>query len=308
LAIEAQSSQPLMVADSMPEFPGGSLAMSLFIQNSVDYPAEARENHQSGKTFVKFIIDTNGKVMNPMVLKSSGFKSLDNEAIRVVASMPDWQPGFDKNKKVSVYINLPITFKNLGLQSRPSDVTPEQQEKHELAMAQWNQGHKLESQGKFENALEKFNKSLDIEPENKYAMFDKAKLQMLLGEKDKACEIWCKMVKLNLRKEEAEEFVEKYCSVENGPSLMATYYKNVKAEQFFASGLQEVKNGRDEAALRRFDSCLKYQPEHKQALFNKASMHYNLQQKKAACASWNKLLAMAPEDKDVIKLLEEKCK
>ena len=298
------------IAKVMPEFPGGVNQLRDFISSNMKYPTEALENKYSGRSYVNFIVDTTGKVLTPKIIKSSGHKCLDDEALRIVKLMPKWTPGSDSIKKVKVAMNLPIGFKNLGtLSEAPGKpvLTAEEKERHENAMAQWNEGHKFEQKFMFEKALEKFDKSLSIEANNKYALFDKGKMLMVLGKKDKACEVWNKMIQDNIRKEEAEEFTKKYCADEHGVEEMKKYYSAIKANSFFDQGMSEVRNGRYEAALKRFDSCLKYNPEHLNGLFNKAQMHFNLEQKKAACTTWKTLMAIKPDDKETEDLLKKHC-
>jgi TonB family protein len=305
-----------MVVEKMPEFPGGTMAIQDYLVRNIYYPPEAREAGETGKAYVQFIVDTNGAVINPKIIKSSGSKSLNKEALRVVKKMPKWIAGEDSGKKANVYVNLPIAFsmksptddKNTPQGFSLGTKEPESKEKHEKAMKYWNDGHKLELEEKFDYALEKFNKSLEIEPENKYSMFDKAKILMVLGQKEKACQIWDKMIQSKIRKDEAQEFIQKYCNIENGPKEMVKAYTMKKAATFFNSGMEVLQTGRYEAALKRFDSCLKYNPEHKNALFNKAAMHYKLDQKKAACDTWKKLQAIDPEDKETEDLINKKCK
>ncbi|PBQ31961.1 hypothetical protein CNR22_09325 [Sphingobacteriaceae bacterium] len=305
----AQNDSALVLADKMPEFPGGVNSMMEYINKNTRFPAEARERGESGKAFVKFLVDTNGNIVNPLILKSSGSSSLDKEALRVVKSMPLWTSGVDKDKKVKVYMTVPFSFKNLGTLSAipgQAKLSPEQQAKHEQAMQFWNEGHKFEKQGNFKEAQEQFVKSLSIEPQNKYALFDKGKMHMALGEKDKACEVWNKMIQSDIRKQEAEEFVQTYCS-SDGVEKMALYYRKQKASRFFDEGMKTLSSGRYEAALHKFDSCLKYNPDHKDAWFNKAQMHLKLDQKKAACESWKKLLILNPSDIEAGELIKKNC-
>lgn len=98
------------LVEVMPEFPGGPTEMVRFIQTHVKYPKQARKKGWTGKTFLKFIIDPSGKVIDPIIIKSSGYSILDDEAIRVIGLMPNWTPGTQDNKKVSVYFNLPLNF------------------------------------------------------------------------------------------------------------------------------------------------------------------------------------------------------
>ena len=196
----------------MPEFPGGTMQLAEYLKSNVNYPSEARENNYSGKSYVNFIVDTTGQVISAKIVKSSGYKCLDEEALRVVTAMPKWNPGSDSITKVKVSMNLPIGFKNLGTVQAQSNLTPEEQAIHEKAMKYYYEGHKYEQQEYYEKALAKFDLSLTIEPKNKFALFDKAKMHQKLGNKVKACEIWKDMSASNLRKNEADEFLTKYCN------------------------------------------------------------------------------------------------
>jgi TonB family protein len=303
-------SDVLSIADSMPVFPGGVAGIGKHFVSNLVIPAFVRENSNGEKTYVRFIVDTNGRVVNPVVVKASAYKAFDNEALRVISIMPLWEPARDKNKKVSVFMTLPVSFKDLGLVSAPlgePKLTPEQREKHEKAMVRWNEGHKFEKQYMFDKALEKFNESLTFETNNKYALYDKGKMHMVLDEKNKACETWNKMIQNDIRKPEAEEAIKKYCAIENGHKEMLRYYDNIKAGDFFTSAITEVENKKYDTALRNFDSCLKYRPEHKDALFNKASVHLKLDQKSQACNAWEKLIALNKNDIEVQDLIKKHC-
>jgi len=95
----------------MPEFPEGSMMMMKFIQKNIQYPSKAEEAGLSGKCFTKFIVEPNGEISEVFVLKGvPGCKECDEEAIRVIKSMPKWKPGKQGNKCVPVFINLPINF------------------------------------------------------------------------------------------------------------------------------------------------------------------------------------------------------
>ena len=93
----------------MPEFPGGQKALLAFLGNNVRYPVIAQENGVQGKVYVAFIIDEKGRVTNPTILRGED-ESLNREALRVVASMPNWKPGRQHDKPVKVRYNVPISF------------------------------------------------------------------------------------------------------------------------------------------------------------------------------------------------------
>jgi len=95
--------------EAKPEFKGGDEALFAFIKKNVRYPDEARMNDISATVFVTFIVNKQGKVTNPDVERLVGF-GLDEEALRVISLLPDWEPGKQNGKPVSVYLTIPIKF------------------------------------------------------------------------------------------------------------------------------------------------------------------------------------------------------
>lgn len=96
--------------EEKPEFPGGESALIEFISTNVQYPEDAKNKGIQGKVFVSFVINKNGKVVEPKIMKGVD-PLLDNEALRVISLMPDWKPGTQKGKTVNVSYVLPINFK-----------------------------------------------------------------------------------------------------------------------------------------------------------------------------------------------------
>lgn len=99
------------VVETMPEFPGGQQALSLFLQENIKYPAVAKANGIYGRVICQFIIEKDGYVSNVEVIRSCGDSSLDKEALRVVSSMPPWKPGRQRGQIVRVKYSLPVNFK-----------------------------------------------------------------------------------------------------------------------------------------------------------------------------------------------------
>ncbi len=97
--------------DKQPKFPGGMTSLQSYINRSLKYPQVSRENNSQGRVIVRFIINSNGTVTSPQVVRSSGDFYLDMEAVRVIESMPKWKPGKHKGKLVRVFFTLPIVFK-----------------------------------------------------------------------------------------------------------------------------------------------------------------------------------------------------
>jgi len=101
------------VVEKMPEFKGGELALLKFLSQNIKYPVLDMENGVSGRVVVQFIVTKTGKIGEIKVLNSVS-KLCDEEAIRVVRSMPDFIPGTVNGENVNVLYTLPIGFKLQG--------------------------------------------------------------------------------------------------------------------------------------------------------------------------------------------------
>ncbi|MBR5911171.1 MAG: M56 family metallopeptidase [Bacteroidales bacterium] len=98
------------IVSEMPEFPGGVEAMMNYIAENVKYPEKAKEKGISGRVFVGFIVEKDGSVTSAKVLRGIG-GDCDEEAARVISSMPKWKPGKQKGEPVRVSYQIPINFK-----------------------------------------------------------------------------------------------------------------------------------------------------------------------------------------------------
>ena len=97
------------VVDVEPCFPGGMEAMYKFLAENIKYPQEAKDNNISGKVYVTFVVETDGRITNPRLLRDIG-GGCGQEAIRVVKSMPRWNPGKNNGQPARVQFNLPVNF------------------------------------------------------------------------------------------------------------------------------------------------------------------------------------------------------
>ncbi len=98
------------IVEQMPEFPGGNEKMMEFISSNTQYPQEAKNKGIQGRVLVNFVVDTDGSVTDVDVMKGIG-GGCDEEAVRVVKSMPKWQPGRQRGKAVKVVYTIPFDFK-----------------------------------------------------------------------------------------------------------------------------------------------------------------------------------------------------
>jgi len=98
-----------LVVEEAPEFPGGKDALMKFLSDSIRYPKLARNSKIQGFVYVSFIVEPDGSVSNVKVLRGIG-GGCDEEAVRVVQSMPKWKPGTQRGETVRVQYSLPIRF------------------------------------------------------------------------------------------------------------------------------------------------------------------------------------------------------
>ncbi|MBO6056938.1 MAG: TonB family protein, partial [Bacteroidales bacterium] len=97
----------------MPEYPGGPNALVKYVQNNLKYPESAKKNKQEGRVFVGFVVEKDGSISNVSVMRGV-CEELDNEAVRVVKTLPKFTPGMHGGKPVRVQYTLPIAFKLNG--------------------------------------------------------------------------------------------------------------------------------------------------------------------------------------------------
>lgn len=79
-----------------------------YIGMTMYFPHEAR-NKVSGKIFVSFIVDKEGKLVEPRILKGIGY-GLDESAIKVIKYAKNWNPGLKRGIPARFLYSLPITI------------------------------------------------------------------------------------------------------------------------------------------------------------------------------------------------------
>lgn len=99
--------------EKMPEFPGGDMAMMEFLSKNIKYPVEAQKKELQGRVVVSFVVEKDGSLSDVKVAKSVD-PQLDEEALRVVKSMPNWTPGMQNGKAVRVKYYVPISYRLNG--------------------------------------------------------------------------------------------------------------------------------------------------------------------------------------------------
>jgi protein TonB len=98
-------------ADVMPQFPGGNAELVKYIYSHIQYPSAALEQRIHGRVWCSFIVNRDGTVSD-VTLEQGVYIFLDEEAVRVLKTMPPWIPGKTQGENVRVKIYLPVVFKS----------------------------------------------------------------------------------------------------------------------------------------------------------------------------------------------------
>ena len=107
----------------MPQFPGGEKALMDYVIKNVRYPKSEIGRTETVRVIVRFVVEANGKIGEIKILRG-GPEAFNEEAIRVVKSMPDFIPGKENGKDVAVWYNLPISFKSTENASTTNEPKP----------------------------------------------------------------------------------------------------------------------------------------------------------------------------------------
>jgi TonB family protein len=106
----ATTDEIFVVVEKQPQFPGGDAAMMQWLNENIRYPVIAQENGIQGRVITSFVIEKDGSISDVQIVRGID-PSLDAEAIRVISSMPKWQPGTQRGQAVRVRFTLPLVFR-----------------------------------------------------------------------------------------------------------------------------------------------------------------------------------------------------
>lgn len=107
--ISESDREPFVVVEEMPTFPGGDVALLKYIGMNTHYPESAKQHNIQGRVIIRFCVTEKGGVGKISVLKGVS-PELDEEALRVVKTLPEFKPGKQGGKPVPVWYMVPITF------------------------------------------------------------------------------------------------------------------------------------------------------------------------------------------------------
>jgi len=110
---EIDTNEIYQIVNVQPEFPGGASEMMKYLKDSINYPKQAVEENKQGRAYISFVVERNGTISNVKNAYPSNKldKLLIEEALRVVESMPKWEPGKQRGKAVRVKYTVPVLFR-----------------------------------------------------------------------------------------------------------------------------------------------------------------------------------------------------
>lgn len=123
LLVSQESENPLPYSqkeleyDTAPNFPGGSKALNTFFNDSIRFPEKAIRKGLQGDVMMKFEVTETGKLINITPINGvPGAPEFVKESIRLLKSMPDWQPAVKKGKpiKATYYLSIPFRIEKQG--------------------------------------------------------------------------------------------------------------------------------------------------------------------------------------------------
>ena len=97
-------------AELTPQFPGGQQKLFEFLNRQIKYPDSLKKVELSGRVYVQFIIEKDGSVTNPIIIRSTHFL-FSKEVLRIIKKMPKWIPAEQNGKKIRLRYSLSVNFK-----------------------------------------------------------------------------------------------------------------------------------------------------------------------------------------------------
>lgn len=107
---ESNSNKIFTAVEQKPQFPGGDAALLRWLSTHIQYPLIAQEEGAQGRVIVQFVVEKDGRVGQTKIARGR-HPALDQEALRLVKSLPRFTPGYMNGTPVRCWFTLPVTFK-----------------------------------------------------------------------------------------------------------------------------------------------------------------------------------------------------
>jgi TonB family protein len=314
------------VVEQMAQYPGGTGEMMKYIQKNIHYPAKERDAGIEGKCFIKFVVEMNGSISNVEVLKGvPNGSGCDNEAVRVIKSMPNWIPGTQNGQRVRVYFNVPIIFRLTSNQQvatkdslndgKSTSKTEQSKYKDSLneviaqytkaielnpnnAVAYNNRGYIKEQLKNYQGAIEDYNKTIALDPKNAFAYNNRGYSKHLLGNDKEAIEDYNMSIELNPNNDWAYFYRgETNYKLNNYAGARFDFTKAIElnpkdARSYNGRGLIESESKNDNAAVVDYNKAIELNPKLAIAYFNRGYSKSALQNDNGAIEDYTKALEL----------------
>lgn len=106
---DASEETTFNLVEEFASFPGGQDEMYKFIAKNLQYPEKAEKKGIEGKVHVSFVVEVDGSITDVKVLRDIG-GGCGEAAVRVVKSMPKWNPAKQNGEYVRMLMILPFSF------------------------------------------------------------------------------------------------------------------------------------------------------------------------------------------------------
>lgn len=172
-AIKNNGDSLYYMTEKIADFPGGQNNLFHFLGTNIVYPGTAKVKNIQGKVYVNFIIDKTGFIKNINIIKGVD-PLLDDEALRVIKTMPKWSPAEHNGQKVSSIYNLPISFTMKdggGRLTSPGTPMKYKSSSDYTPTDNRGKGHKYLDEGDYEKAIYYFSKIIKVQKDDSALLY-----------------------------------------------------------------------------------------------------------------------------------------
>lgn len=99
-----------------PKYEGGIKELKKYLKDNIRYPEALKTSKIEATALVQFTVGTDGSVSEAVVAQPSGYAEMDEEAVRLVGSFPNWQPASKNGEIIEMKTQVPIHFKYVELE------------------------------------------------------------------------------------------------------------------------------------------------------------------------------------------------
>ncbi len=105
------SSNLQLLSEKEAQFPGGGIQLEAYVLSNIQYPSMAIQQGIEGKVIASFQISKEGIIENIQIIKGIG-GGCDDEVIRILSSMPIWEPALQNGNRIKTTKRLAFNFKS----------------------------------------------------------------------------------------------------------------------------------------------------------------------------------------------------